>query len=127
MNRSVREILRGFDVPPERIHSESFGGGQTEDDSIRGMASTATLVLSGETHQLDVGEGETILAAACKAKLDPPYSCQSGICGACRARLINGSVHMRSRAALEDREIEEGAVLTCQAVATSPVVELIFD
>ena len=127
MNGALKEILRSYDVPDERIHMESFGGAQVEDLSITGVDSAATVVLSGETHLLELREGQTILDAANKAELNPPYSCQSGICGACRARLIKGSVHMRSRPALEDHEIEKGAILTCQAVATSPEIELTFD
>lgn len=127
MNGVVKQILKGYDVPDERIHMESFGGAQEADLSIRGMASAATVVLSGDSHLVEIGEDQTILDAVCKTGLNPPFSCQSGVCGACRARLTKGSVHMRSRPALEDHEVGKGAILTCQAVATTGAIELTYD
>ena len=42
----------------------------------------------------------------------PPFSCESGVCGACRARLGDSSVHLRRRMALADAEVARGLVLT---------------
>ena len=127
MNRTVREALVGLDVPGERIRSESFGGGEGDDDTVSGCAATATIVMNGRTESVPIAAGQTVLQAARACGLQPPYSCQAGVCGACRADLRKGSVHMRSRAALDDGEIDMGAVLTCQSVATSTELELSFD
>ncbi|MCX7908274.1 MAG: 2Fe-2S iron-sulfur cluster-binding protein [Ignavibacteria bacterium] len=71
--------------------------------------------LYGEEHIIEVEEDESILQAAFRAGLDPPFSCQVGVCGSCMAKLISGKVDMDERDALTDDEIENGFVLTCQS------------
>lgn len=128
MNQDLKRILNcHFDVPPNRIHMESFGGVQDVDDSIMGMEAALGITLSDKTHSVPVQANQTLLDAARQSGLTPPFSCQSGICGACKAQLASGSVHMRSRPALEDSEVEAGTILTCQAVATSEFLEINYD
>ncbi|MEX0349363.1 MAG: 2Fe-2S iron-sulfur cluster-binding protein [Paracoccaceae bacterium] len=127
MNANVRAALQGLDVPSERIHMESFGGIAESDVSVTGVAATARIVLNGETTEVPVAIGQTILEAAQSAWLDPPFSCQSGVCGACVARLTDGSVHMRNRMALEDAEIAKGLILSCQSVATQSDLTVKFE
>ena len=119
MNHAVRAALMNLDVPSERIHTESFGDPEAQDTSVEGVASNATISINGRTEALQVAQGETVLQAVRRAGMEPPYSCEAGVCGACRAKLTVGSTHMRSRAALEDNEIAAGYILTCQAVPTS--------
>ncbi|MBT2132293.1 2Fe-2S iron-sulfur cluster-binding protein [Aliiroseovarius lamellibrachiae] len=119
MNQDVKAALMGVDVPEARIHMESFGGADTQDTSIEGTAATAQVILNGTTHDVPVAKGQTILEAIRAAGLAPPFSCQSGVCGACKARLTEGKVHMRARMALEDSDIDQGDILTCQSVAVA--------
>jgi len=73
-----------------------------------------TILPSG--HQFDVTEGESVLAAARRAGYALPYSCLSGSCGSCRARVIEGECMQGSEArALSAAERERGDVLLCQA------------
>ena len=127
MNQTVRTALMGMDVPAERIHMESYGGDADRDDSVEGISARVAVTLGGRTRTLAVGKAQTVLEAVRAAGMNPPFSCQSGVCSACRARLTAGSVHMRARMALEDREIESGAVLTCQSIATSDTVAITYD
>jgi ferredoxin len=71
--------------------------------------------------------GETLLESARRAGLSPPYSCEAGDCGTCMARIIEGSATMRVNDALMDDEVEEGYVLTCQAVPNVAVVKVSYD
>jgi len=96
------------------------------DDTVKGIAATAFVELSGKTHEIPVKENQTVLEAVRHMGLTPPFSCQAGVCGACRARCDEGSVHMRARMALEDAEIEKGAILTCQSVATSVTLKIVY-
>ena len=57
---------------------------------------------------------------------DPPYSCESGTCGTCVAKVRQGQVKMRHCFALEDKEIADGMVLTCQAIPQTENVEITF-
>ena len=127
MNASVKAALRNIDVPLARIHSESFGGAVETDDSFAGIAAQATVTLSGQTNEVAVDEKQTILSALLAADVKPPYSCQAGICGACRAQITDGEVHMRARMALEESEIDSGAILTCQSVAKTSTLALTFE
>lgn len=60
--------------------------------------------------------GETLLESARRAGLLPPFSCESGNCGTCIARLTEGTATMKVNDVLDDDEIADGYVLTCQAV-----------
>lgn len=126
MNADIRAALMALDVPASRIHSENFGGDTTLDTSVEGIAATADITLNGQAHTVEIHPDETVLQAARREGLTPPYSCQSGVCGACRARLTGGTVHMRARMALEDADIKGGAILTCQSVATSEKLTVSF-
>lgn len=122
MNRTVVSALTGLDVPTGRIHLESYGGPTDVDDTVAGVAATAEILLGGRRAEVPVAAGQTLLAAARAAGMEPPFSCEAGVCGACRAKLVEGTVHMRSKAALTEDDLADGSVLTCQSVATRPRV-----
>jgi ferredoxin len=71
--------------------------------------------------------GDTLLQTARIAGLQAPYSCETGSCGTCMARITEGSARMVNNDALEDDEVADGYVLTCQALPTSPTVRLTYD
>lgn len=77
--------------------------------------------LSKSGRSFSVVPGEPLLGAALAAGLNLPYSCKSGNCGACRARLLAGEVHYPSGAplGLSAAEIDERLVLLCQVRARS--------
>ncbi|WP_420584804.1 2Fe-2S iron-sulfur cluster-binding protein [Ruegeria sp.] len=127
MNKDIRTALRNLDVPDDRIHTESFGGDAEGDLSVSGIAATARIQLNGAWHEVPVAADQTLLDAAVAAGLNPPFSCQSGVCGACMARLTDGAVHMRSRAALEDDDVSKGLILCCQSVATEKSLAVSFE
>lgn len=60
--------------------------------------------------------GETLLETARRAGMTPPFSCEAGNCGTCMAKLTEGTATMRVNDALDDDEVDDGYVLTCQAV-----------
>jgi ring-1,2-phenylacetyl-CoA epoxidase subunit PaaE len=88
---------------------------------------TATLTYDGKTTTVPMLQGEAILDAGERAGLVLPWSCRGGMCGTCRARLIEGKVTMAQNFALEPWETEAGYVLTCQSRPTSPHVVLDYD
>ena len=83
--------------------------------------STATITLDGKTVTMPVNAGETVLETARRAGLTPPYSCEAGNCGTCIATGTEGEVTMRVNEVLDDSEIDEGLVLTCQGVPQTDV------
>ena len=127
MNAAVRGALMALDVPDTRIHMENYGPVTPADDSVAGVAAEATVRLRGATFPVAVAAGQTVLNAVRAANETPPYSCESGVCGACRAKLRRGKVHLRARMALTDAEIADGAILTCQALPITPRLTVEYD
>jgi ring-1,2-phenylacetyl-CoA epoxidase subunit PaaE len=72
-------------------------------------------------------DGSTVLDAAEDAGLDLPYSCRGGVCSTCRTRVLQGTVDMLENTSLDDWELENGYVLACQAVPTSPELHISYD
>ena len=62
-----------------------------------------------------------------RVRQDAPYACKGGVCGTCRARLLDGTVEMARNYALEPDEVARGYVLTCQSHPTSERVVLDYD
>jgi ferredoxin-NADP reductase len=76
---------------------------------------------------IDYRLGDTLLDTARRAGLRPPFSCEGGNCATCMALVESGSATMRVNNALSPSEIEEGWVLTCQAIPTSPEITIDYD
>ena len=83
--------------------------------------------LGGRKHTLEHEPGDTILEAARRAGLRPPFSCQAGNCATCMAHLDEGEVTMRANEALTPDEVAEGWILTCQSVPVSAKVVVDYD
>lgn len=71
--------------------------------------------------------GNTVLETARLAGLNPPSSCEQGSCATCMARVVEGSVRMINNEALDDDEVDDGWVLTCQSMPTSRTVRVVFE
>ena len=69
----------------------------------------------------------TLLDAAINAKLDVPYSCQGGVCSSCIARIKTGKATMQTNQILTDSDVEEGLILTCQALPQSDQITVDYD
>jgi ferredoxin len=89
-------------------------------------APSVTIEVGGRRETTVHRAGTTLLQTARQAGLSPPSSCEAGNCATCIARLVEGTAEMRVNDALEDDEVAEGWVLTCQAVPTSPVVHVVY-
>jgi ring-1,2-phenylacetyl-CoA epoxidase subunit PaaE len=126
-------VLGEFGVPPEKIHRELFWVDEPPPELIRGepepsgVASEVTVVLDGRSTTVVVGGADTVLEGAQRARPDLPFACKGGVCGTCRARVVDGEVRMRRNFALEDAEVAAGFVLTCQSTPVSAKVVVDFD
>jgi 3-ketosteroid 9alpha-monooxygenase subunit B len=89
-----------------------------------GTPGSITIVLDGNTHEVPYREGDSVLAAARRAGLDPPFSCEEGYCSCCMAKLVEGDVKMALNDCLTDDLLSEGWVLTCQSRCRSRKVRL---
>lgn len=126
---AVEQSLLNRQINDKKIHTERFTTkAKTDVTSVDGVAKAKAIVtLDKKQIEVSVPAGKTILDALIEVKADPPYSCTSGACSTCMAKVTSGTTKMEVCYALDDDEVEEGYILTCQAHATSEKVELTFD
>jgi ring-1,2-phenylacetyl-CoA epoxidase subunit PaaE len=137
VNDEAEAALLAAGVAPERIHIERFG---IPDESGPGRAAVQlpregdaadariTIIRDGLSRDIDFhAEQGNILDAAAAAGLEVPFSCKSGVCCTCRAKLLDGEVRMERNFALEKHEVAAGFVLTCQSHPLTERVVLSFD
>jgi len=131
MVRAAQSVLTAGGVPEGNIHDELFFAGDdasfvpAADDAF---GSEVKFTLNGRTSTVIVDPaGAPILDHALAVRPDAPFSCRSGACASCRARVTVGEVVMDRNWSLNQEEVDAGQVLTCQAHPISEVVELTYD
>jgi ferredoxin len=88
---------------------------------------TVTIYLDRKKASVPRVPGETLLESARRAGLDPPFNCEAGNCGTCMARLTEGSATMRVNDALEEDEVADGYILTCQGVPDTDSITVRYE
>ncbi len=126
---AVEYALKNLDIDASHIHTERFVNASEKGTSkVKGVEGAMLKVhLDGQVHELVVPPNKTILDALLDLKLDAPYSCTAGACSTCMAKVMKGSVKMEACFALDDDEIEEGYILSCQSHPTSEELEITFE
>jgi ring-1,2-phenylacetyl-CoA epoxidase subunit PaaE len=135
VNDEAQAALLAAGLPAEHSHLERFGVPPDRDaapahETRPGDADQAKVVIVRDGLQREIQflkDDPSILDAAITAGVDLPYSCKSGVCCTCRAKLLEGRVRMDRNFALERREVEAGFVLTCQSHPLTESVMLSFD
>jgi ring-1,2-phenylacetyl-CoA epoxidase subunit PaaE len=95
---------------------------------LQEVLATVTVVMDGRRRSFPMAPGDaSVLDAAERAGLDLPFSCRSGICATCRARITDGAAVMTHNIALEPWETDAGFVLCCQARPTTATLEISYD
>lgn len=141
----VERVLLADGVDPDRFHIERFTAAEdpvaaatsttagtagadankdNEEESANGTS--VTIELDGRTETVRHHPGATVLQTARQAGLSPPFSCESGSCATCMAKVHEGAVTMFTNNALTDDEVDEGWVLTCQSVPTTPTLHVVY-
>lgn len=122
---AARVFVEDFDAPaqpkPAAREPAAEATGNSERDG------TITIYLDRKKASVPRVAGETLLDSARRAGLAPPFSCEAGNCGTCMARLSEGSATMLTNDALEDDEVAEGYILTCQGVPDTPSVTVHYE
>jgi ferredoxin-NADP reductase len=126
---TVEAAVSTIGAPRERIHLERFEVTPIPAETADSSATTDEIVieLDGTTTTAAYRAGNTLLQTARLAGLRAPSSCETGSCGTCMARVVSGSAKMLNNDALEDDEVAEGWVLTCQSLPTSPAVHVVYE
>jgi ring-1,2-phenylacetyl-CoA epoxidase subunit PaaE len=135
---SVKDFLESNGVAEKKIHFELFTTpGQNKSAALSreslvtttGPKSNITVKLDGRSFDFSIplNSETSILDAAMQQGADVPYACKGGVCCTCKAKLLEGEVKMDVHWGLEQEEIEQGFILTCQAHPTTANVTVDFD
>lgn len=126
---AVERTLLAAGVKESRVHLERFTVATAADDADAVSAATEEVVidLDRRTTRAEYRVGDTLLQTARMAGLRAPASCETGSCGTCMARVVEGTARMLNNDALDDDEVAEGWVLTCQTLPTSRAVHVVYE
>lgn len=115
----VKQSLQDAMIPSNRVHKESFSAPPADPTAPKAEVSktittqTVKVIFDRKEYSFIVKPDESILSAGLDKGIDLPYSCQGGVCTACRGKLKSGQMHLDEREGLSDSELNEGYVLTC--------------
>lgn len=137
----VRDELDGRGVNSDKVRFELFSTGKPQDGPQQGNTGrpvvadphgrniTVSFKLDGLSGSIEspASANETILNAALRARPDVPFACAGGVCGTCRAKVVEGEFEMDENYALEADEVANGYVLTCQTRATGDKITVDYD
>ena len=134
MVSDLRKLLVKEGVPKKQIHAEVFhveSGPPVRRapvETAEGEGAKVTITLDGRRSTFSLpADGPAVLDAALRVRADAPFACKGGVCGTCRAKVLEGTVEMDTNWALEPEEVQRGYVLTCQSHPTSESVVLDYD
>ena len=118
--KNVETLLGARNIPKEKIFKESFVQGTINKDEKKEAAEAGeakarevTIRYDGQEYKVLVPANKAILETALDQGIDLPYSCQSGLCTACRGKALSGKVKLDEEEGLSQSERAEGYVLTC--------------
>ncbi len=132
----VSDYLINAGLSKDLIHYELFITGLSEEDikraerlakqNIEGVE--VTIVDGGKEFAFTMTKAyDNILDAALGAGADLPFACKGGVCSTCKCQVKEGKVEMKINYALDDNEVSQNLVLSCQAVPTTDKVVVDFD
>lgn len=132
----IQEVLVEKGMSKDSLHYELFVSGLSEEDKQRAarlaqqnvVGVDVTIVDGGkEFHFTMTKDFDNILDAALGAGADLPFACKGGVCSTCKCQVMEGQVEMKVNYALEEEEVAQNYVLSCQSVPMTPTVKVNFD
>ncbi len=117
---------RPLDTPVAANSGAPAPSGQEPD--AHEVLAAISVVMDGRHRSFPMAATDgSVLEAAERAGIELPFSCRSGICATCRARITGGAAVMTHNIALEPWEIAAGFVLCCQARPTTATLNISYD
>ncbi len=137
MMLGISKALKEHGLTDSQIKFELFASAQpgrarrkaVAADAASGANMTeAAVTLDGTTRSFQMPkDGQSVLEAAIANDLDAPFACKAGVCSTCRAKVLEGEVEMTANHALEDYEVAQGYVLTCQCYPLTDKIVVDYD
>ena len=132
----LRDELLKCGMTQEHIHYELFVSGLSDEAKQKAAQALEQKVEGTQVTIIDGGkdftfvmdhEYDNILDGALAAGADLPFACKGGVCSTCKCKIVEGTVQMKINYALEEYELAQNYILSCQAVPTSEKVVVDFD
>lgn len=138
----ARTALTEAGADPELVRSELFTLGDTaESPAVPDAPSPAppdepptaegirvTALYDGRRRVVTARPGDpALLDALLRDHADVPYACREGICGSCRAKVVDGEVATGPQYALDAGQLADGYTLVCCARPLGTEVTVDFD
>ncbi len=127
---TVEAALKTAGIPADQVHLERFSVAPVPAaDAVEAATVTerVTIEIDRQVVTVDYRPGHTLLQMARMAGLKAPSSCETGSCGTCIAQVTEGSARLLNNDALDEDEVADGLVVTCQALPTSPTVRFVYE
>lgn len=131
----LEQALKSYNIPGTKILTEFFNAPKSPSSPL--ITNIPTEITSGhlirikfenKVHQVSVKNNkQVVLDEGIKFGLDLPYSCKSGVCSTCQAKLLSGEVRMDNNFVLGDAELKQGYILTCQSHPVTPEISIDYD
>ncbi|WP_300032880.1 2Fe-2S iron-sulfur cluster-binding protein [uncultured Roseobacter sp.] len=135
MMLAIADSLKLHGLAPDQIRMELFSESQQGRLARQELAARtadqpgtqARITVEGVTRSFTMPKDQSVLEAALYNALDAPFACKAGVCSTCKARVLEGEYEMLSNHALEDYEVEQGMVLTCQCYPLGDSITVEYD
>ena len=135
MMLTIADGLKAHGIDDDRIKFELFASAQPGRLPQKAKAAAAragsdtqtTVTLDGASRSFTMRRDQSLLDAALENALDAPFACKAGVCSTCRCRIVEGEVEMAANHALEDYEVAQGYVLSCQSYPVSDRIVADYD
>ena len=126
----IKDELTALGLTSNNIHFELFEVSKKE-EGIKEIKyvnnAEVTVIVDGDEYTFEVSGGTSILEAAEENDADVPFACKSGVCCTCKAKVLEGTVEMLVNYGLEEDDLTQGMVLTCQSLPTSKKIVVDYD
>ncbi|MEP3056207.1 1,2-phenylacetyl-CoA epoxidase subunit PaaE [Ascidiaceihabitans sp.] len=136
MMLAIAAALRDHGLTDDQIKFELFASAQpgrlkrkasSAGTDATAKATDATITMDGASRSFTMDKDQTILDAALDNALDAPFACKAGVCSTCKCKVLEGEVEMIANHALEDYEVEQGFILSCQSFPVSDRIVVDYD
>lgn len=133
---AVKDVFEEAGMSSDNVHFELFSSPDDDKKSTatKSVSNTVaeltemTVIMDDEQVVMAIKkDGPSILDIAIEGGVDAPYSCKGGVCSTCKAKVLEGEAIMDKNYALEEDELEQGYILTCQAHPTTAKIIVSYD
>lgn len=123
MLAAFEQVVAELRIAPDRVHREYFAAPVISSNTQGQTNQAFNVLLSRSGRSIAVDKDSTILETLLDEGVDVPYSCMSGICGACITNVLEGQPDHRDLV-LTEEEKESGKVMLicCSRSKSSEIV-----